>query len=72
MTKANVRDESTVFITEGTSAGGSMISARDVYTQAVFCLKGKPLNCHGQGKEAIYKNLELYNVMKGPRNRGLT
>jgi topoisomerase-4 subunit B len=41
-----------------------MISARDVYTQAVFCLKGKPLNCHGQGKEAIYKNLELYNVMK--------
>ncbi|MEO1823674.1 MAG: toprim domain-containing protein, partial [Candidatus Lambdaproteobacteria bacterium] len=57
-------DESTVFITEGTSAGGSMISARDVYTQAVFCLKGKPLNCYGQGKEAIYKNLELYNVMK--------
>ena len=57
-------DESTVFITEGMSAGGSMISARDVYTQAVFCLKGKPLNCHGQGKEAIYKNLELYNVMK--------
>ena len=57
-------DESTVFITEGTSAGGSMISARDVYTQAVFCLKGKPLNCYGQGKEAIYKNPELYNVMK--------
>jgi len=41
-----------------------MISSRDVYTQAVFCLKGKPLNCYGQGKEAIYKNLELYNVMK--------
>ena len=57
-------DESTVFITEGMSAGGSMISSRDVFTQAVFCLKGKPLNCHGQGKEAIYKNLELYNVMK--------
>ncbi|HHZ77468.1 MAG TPA: type IIA DNA topoisomerase subunit B, partial [Candidatus Lambdaproteobacteria bacterium] len=57
-------DDSTVFITEGISAGGSMISARDVYTQAVFCLKGKPLNCHGQGKEAIYKNIELYNVMK--------
>jgi len=57
-------DESTVFITEGMSAGGSMISARDVYTQAVFCLKGKPLNCYGQGKEAIYKNLELYNVTK--------
>ena len=62
--KSERGDESTVFITEGMSAGGSMISSRDVYTQAVFCLKGKPLNCHGQGKEAIYKNLELYNVMK--------
>ncbi len=62
--KNELADESTVFITEGMSAGGSMISARDVYTQAVFCLKGKPLNCHGQGKEVIYKNLELYNVMK--------
>ena len=57
-------EESTIFITEGISAGGSMISARNVFTQAVFCLKGKPFNCHGQGKEAIYKNLELYNVMK--------
>ncbi len=62
--KSERGDESTVFITEGMSAGGSMISSRDVYTQAVFCLKGKPLNCYGQGKEAIYKNLELYNVMK--------
>jgi len=57
-------EQSTIFITEGISAGGSIISARDVYTQAVFCLKGKPFNCHGQGKEAIYKNLELFNVMK--------
>ena len=62
--KNEASQESTVFITEGVSAGGSMISARDVYTQAIFCLKGKPLNCHGQGKEALYKNLELYNVMK--------
>lgn len=62
--KNEAAEDSTVFITEGVSAGGSMISARDVYTQAVFCLKGKPLNCHGQGKEALYKNLELYNVMK--------
>ena len=62
--KNEASQESTVFITEGVSAGGSMISSRDVYTQAVFCLKGKPLNCHGQGKEALYKNLELYNVMK--------
>ena len=62
--KSERGDDSTIFITEGISAGGSMISARDVFTQAVFCLKGKPLNCHGQGKETIYKNLELYNVMK--------
>ena len=62
--KNEAAEESTVFITEGVSAGGSMISARDVYTQAIFCLKGKPLNCHGQGKEVLYKNLELYNVMK--------
>jgi len=46
------------------SAGGSMISSRDVMTQAIFCLKGKPLNCWGMGKDALYKNLELYNIMK--------
>ncbi len=56
--------ESTVFLTEGVSAGGSMISSRDVFTQAIFCLKGKPLNCWGMGKDALYKNLELYNIMK--------
>ncbi|HJL86771.1 MAG TPA: ATP-binding protein, partial [SAR324 cluster bacterium] len=44
--------ESTVFLTEGVSAGGSMISSRDVFTQAIFCLKGKPLNCWGMGKDA--------------------
>ena len=33
-------------------------------TQAIFCLKGKPLNCWGMGKDALYKNLELYNIMK--------
>ena len=55
---------STVFLTEGVSAGGSMISSRDVFTQAIFCLKGKPLNCWGMGKDALYKNLELYNIMK--------
>ena len=41
-----------------------MISSRDVLTQAIFCLKGKPLNCWGMGKDALYKNLELYNIMK--------
>ena len=57
-------EESTIFLTEGVSAGGSMISSRDVLNQAIFCLKGKPLNCWGMGKDALYKNLELYNIMK--------
>ena len=57
-------EESTIFLTEGVSAGGSMISSRDVLTQAIFCLKGKPLNCWGMRKDALYKNLELYNIMK--------
>ena len=59
-----IGEESTIFLTEGVSAGGSMISSRDVLTQAIFCLKGKPLNCWGMGKDALYKNLELYNIMK--------
>ena len=57
-------EEITIFLTEAVSAGGSMISSRDVLTQAIFCLKGKPLNCWGMGKDALYKNLELYNIMK--------
>jgi topoisomerase-4 subunit B len=62
--KSGRGDESTIFITEGQSAGGSMISSRDVETQAIFCLKGKPLNTWGHGMEAVYKNQELYNIMK--------
>lgn len=54
---------STIFLTEGMSASGSMISSRDVHLQAVFSLKGKPQNAFGKGREAIYKNEELYNVM---------
>ena len=60
----NHNSESMIFLTEGQSAGGSMISSRNVETQAIFCLKGKPLNCFGQGQEALYKNVELYNIMK--------
>ena len=57
------RDETSLFITEGDSAGGSMIACRDVETQAIFTIKGKPLNCFGMGKETVYKNEELYNIM---------
>ncbi len=53
-----------IFLTEGDSAGGAMIQARNVETQAIFALKGKPLNCFGLKREAIYKNEELYNIMR--------
>jgi len=57
------RDETSLFITEGDSAGGSLVTCRDVETQAIFTIKGKPLNCYGLGKETVYKNEELYNIM---------
>ena len=56
--------ESSIFLTEGDSAGGSLVQARDVDTQAVFSLRGKPLNCYGLKRDAIYKNEELYNIMR--------
>jgi topoisomerase-4 subunit B len=56
-------EESTIFITEGQSAGGSIISARDVHTQAIFTLKGKPQNVYGRNRAAIYQNEELYDLM---------
>jgi DNA gyrase/topoisomerase IV subunit B len=55
---------STLFITEGQSASGSMVASRDVYSQAIFSLRGKPKNCYGMPKNAIYKNEELFNIMK--------
>lgn len=55
--------ESTIFITEGDSAAGSMVSSRDVMTQAIFALRGKPENIYGKKRTAIYKNEELYNMM---------
>ena len=58
------RDQSTIFITEGDSAGGAMVQSRDVYTQAIFTLKGKPLNCYGLSRDTVYKNEELYNIMR--------
>ncbi len=57
-------DTSMVFITEGQSAAGSIVSCRDVHTQAIFVLKGKPLNVAELKRDAIYKNDELYNLMR--------
>jgi topoisomerase-4 subunit B len=57
------RQETSLFITEGDSAGGSLVMCRDVETQAIFTIKGKPLNCFGLGRETVYKNEELYNIM---------
>jgi topoisomerase IV subunit B len=58
------REETSIFLTEGDSAGGPMIQSRDVYTQAIFCLRGKPLNVFGLRKDTVYKNEELYNIMR--------
>ncbi len=55
--------ESTIFITEGQSAAGSIVSARDPNTQAIFTLRGKPQNVFSRSKAAVYKNEELYNLM---------
>lgn len=54
---------STIFITEGQSATGSMVSCRDVYLQAIYSLRGKPWNSYGKRRTEIYKNEELYNLM---------
>ena len=56
-------ENSTLFITEGLSAAGSILSARDVYTQAIFTLRGKPFNVWGRNRTAIYQNEEFYNLM---------
>ena len=55
-------NESTIFITEGDSASGSITKSRDVNTQAVFSLKGKPLNTHGLTKKMVYEN-EEFNLL---------
>jgi len=56
--------ETKLFITEGQSAAGSIVSCRDPNTQAIFTLKGKPLNVCEINRDAIYKNDELYNLMR--------
>lgn len=61
------RLETTLFITEGDSASGSITKSRDVNTQAVFSLKGKPLNCHGLTKKVVYEN-EEFNLLQAALN----
>jgi topoisomerase-4 subunit B len=57
----------TIFITEGDSASGSITKARDVDTQAVFSLRGKPLNCYGMTKKVVYQN-EEFNLLQHALN----
>ncbi|MBN1253076.1 MAG: type IIA DNA topoisomerase subunit B [Bacteroidales bacterium] len=61
------RYESTIFITEGDSASGSITKSRDVNTQAVFSLKGKPLNTYGLTKKVVYEN-EEFNLLQAALN----
>ncbi len=56
--------ESMLFITEGQSAAGSLVSCRDVNVQAIFALRGKPLNVCDLQRDVMYKNEELYNLMR--------
>ena len=63
----NRRLETTLFITEGDSASGSITKSRDVNTQAVFSLKGKPLNCYGLSKRIVYEN-EEFNLLQTALN----
>ena len=65
--KKERNEESTLFITEGDSASGSITKARDVVTQAVFSLKGKPLNCYGLTKKIVYQN-EEFNLLQAALN----
>ncbi len=61
------RKATTIFITEGDSASGSITKARDVQTQAVFSLRGKPLNCYGLTKKVVYEN-EEFNLLQHALN----
>ncbi len=65
--KAERKSETQIFITEGDSASGSITKSRDVETQAVFSLKGKPLNCYGLTKKVVYEN-EEFNLLQAALN----
>ena len=65
--KGNQQEDSCIFITEGDSASGSITKSRDVNTQAVFSLRGKPLNCFGLTKKVVYEN-EEFNLLQAALN----
>ena len=65
--KKSNRLDSTIFITEGDSASGSITKSRDVNTQAVFSLRGKPLNSYGMTKKIVYEN-EEFNLLQAALN----
>ena len=65
--KNPLHEDTTLFITEGDSASGSITKSRDVKTQAVFSLKGKPLNCYGLTKKVVYEN-EEFNLIQAALN----
>ena len=66
-TKGDKTEESCIFITEGDSASGSITKSRDVNTQAVFSLRGKPLNSYGLTKKVVYEN-EEFNLLQAALN----
>ena len=65
--KGDQRENAVIFITEGDSASGSITKSRDVQTQAVFSLRGKPLNCFGLTKKIVYEN-EEFNLLQHALN----
>ena len=65
--KHELAEQSMIFITEGNSASGSITASRDVRTQAVFSLRGKPLNCFGLTKKVVYEN-EEFNLLQAALN----
>jgi len=69
MTKGDpeIKDKTTIFITEGDSASGSITKARNVQTESVFSLRGKPLNCFGLTKKIVYQN-EEFNLLQHALN----
>ncbi len=66
-TRGDKQEETCIFITEGDSASGSITKSRDVNTQAVFSLRGKPLNCYGLTKKVVYEN-EEFNLLQAALN----